>query len=126
MPKRISVLLTDDQHQRFVNAKLNLKEKSLQSLMIRATEAVIVGYRDSPEVGTTGLPLPIQVIKRTEPTSPAVPLRDDGSADQFSSKARAILGETIQTLAGLQKSLEGDQRTTSEPKKTGGGGRKKR
>jgi hypothetical protein len=38
LPK-ITVQLTDDQHHRFVNAKMNLKEKSLQSLMIKATEA---------------------------------------------------------------------------------------
>lgn len=40
---RISVELTEDEHRRFVNAKLDRKLRSLQALMIEATEASIAG-----------------------------------------------------------------------------------
>lgn len=38
---KITVDLNDDQHERFVTAKLRRKEKSLQSLMIGATERLL-------------------------------------------------------------------------------------
>lgn len=45
---KITVELNEDQHERFVRAKMRRKERSLQSLMIGATEKLLAETSDSP------------------------------------------------------------------------------
>jgi hypothetical protein len=54
LPKRISVELTDEQHKRFVNAKLDRGARSLQELMIAATDELLSRRPRSDRSTSTG------------------------------------------------------------------------
>jgi hypothetical protein len=51
--KKITVDLSEEQHKRFVNAKMDQGLRSLQQLMIEATEQAIAGTKASKH-GNTG------------------------------------------------------------------------
>ena len=92
MPK-VTVELTDDQHRRFVNAKLDRKFRSIQELFIRAAEAYIRPPADPGSEEEPGKePFGDDDLKRIQALTELRAAKDDQVKQNFVKYVDSMLG----------------------------------
>lgn len=115
---RISVLLSGDDHKRFVNAKMNLKRKSLQALMIEATEAFV--RQQCPQTGEEGSTKPPTQESLSGTDTVGIELQN-AARDSAITEAITLVSQSLEALRDIQESFVGVQGKGSGSRKTASG-----